>query len=460
MNTILHDCFGDYCKAKPSAFMTDSTKPNYTKAFMVVTSLFFMWGFITVLVDSLIPRLKEVFELSYFEAGLVQFAFFMAYFFLSIPSGFILARIGYKKGMLLGLATMGVGCLLFWPAAQLRIFEIFLVGYFVLAGGMTILQVAANPYVAVLGDARTASSRLNLSQAFNSVGTTLAPIAGAMFILSDNIYSGDEISLLSEAEKLAYYASEASAVQGPFIVLALALLALAGLVAVVKLPDVLDTEHAGSYVKTMANKHLMMGALAIFVYVGAEVAIGSYLVNYFLDMNLAEAIRNSSLLSGLSASLLNTDNLSSIDSKGVVGAFVTFYWGGAMIGRFVGAYLTSVLSPGKVLGGFALGAVLMVAISMSTTGVIAMVSILSVGLFNSIMFPTIFTLAIEDLGDLKPLGSGILCTAIAGGAIIPPLYGYFTDLAGFKTAFLLLIACYGYILFYGVGTRSKLQVDE
>ena len=281
--------------------MSDSTKPNYTRAFIVVTSLFFMWGFITVLVDSLIPRLKEIFELTYFQAGLVQFAFFMAYFFLSIPSGFILARIGYKKGMLLGLATMGVGCLLFWPAAELRIFEIFLLGYFVLAGGMTILQVAANPYVSVLGDARTASSRLNLSQAFNSVGTTIAPIIGAMFILSDNIYSGDEIGLLAEAGKLAYYASEASAVQGPFVVLAFALLALAGLVAVVKLPDVLDTEHAGSYMKAMASKRLMMGAVGIFVYVGAEVAIGSYLVSYFLDMNMAEAIKNSNWLAGISS---------------------------------------------------------------------------------------------------------------------------------------------------------------
>ena len=436
--------------------MSDSTKPNYTRAFIVVTSLFFMWGFITVLVDSLIPRLKEIFELTYFQAGLVQFAFFMAYFFLSIPSGFILARIGYKKGMLLGLATMGIGCLLFWPAAELRIFEIFLLGYFVLAGGMTILQVAANPYVSVLGDARTASSRLNLSQAFNSVGTTLAPIAGAMFILSDNIYSGDEIVLLSEAEKLAYYASEASAVQAPFVVLAFALLALAALVAVVKLPDVLDTDHAGSYMKAMASKRLMMGAVGIFVYVGAEVAIGSYLVSYFLDMNMAEAIKNSDLLAGISSSLLNTSDLASIDAKGIVGAFVTFYWGGAMIGRFVGAYLTSILSPGKVLGGFATGAVLLILISMSTTELTAMLSILAVGLFNSIMFPTIFTIAIEDLGDLKPQGSGILCTAIAGGAIIPPLYGYCTDLAGFKLAMLLLIACYGYIFFYGITSKRNL----
>lgn len=436
--------------------MSDSTKPNYTRSFIVVTSLFFMWGFITVLVDSLIPRLREIFELTYFQAGLVQFAFFTAYGLMSIPAGFIHARIGFKKGLLLGLSTMGFGCLLFWPAASFRVFELFMLGYFVLAGGMTIVQVAANPYVSALGEPRTAASRLNLSQAFNSLGTTLAPIAGAMFILSDHIYSGEELSALTEAEKLSYFASEASAVQGPFVVLAFSLLALAALVALVKLPKVLDTEHAGSYFEALKNKRLLMGAMGIFVYVGAEVAIGSYLVNYFLELNMVEAIKNSSFLSNISMSILNTNDLNSIDAKGIVGAFVMFYWGGAMVGRFIGAYLTSVLSPGKVLGGFAAGALFMILISMSTAGLTAMISILAVGLFNSIMFPTIFTVAIEDLGDLKPQGSGILCTAIIGGAIIPPLYGYFTDLAGFKMAFMLLLLCYGYILFYGLTDKKTI----
>lgn len=435
--------------------MTEPSKPHFTRSFVVVTSLFFMWGFITVLVDSLIPRLKEVFELTYFQAGLVQFAFFMAYGLLSIPAGFILARIGYKRGMLVGLATMGIGCLLFWPAAHFRTFEVFLLGYFVLAGGMTVLQVAANPYVSVLGDERTASSRLNLSQAFNSVGTTLAPIAGAMFILSDNILGSDEITALSETERLNYYAAEASAVQGPFILLAAALLVLAGFVAMAKLPLVLDTEHAGSYRDALKNNRLVLGAIGIFVYVGAEVAIGSYLVNYFLDMNLAESIKNSGFLSGIAESLLNSNSLETIDAKGVVGAFVTFYWGGAMVGRFVGAYLTSVMSPRKVLYAFALGAISLIGISMGTTGIVAMVSVLAVGLFNSIMFPTIFTLAIEDLGQLKPQGSGILCTAIAGGAFIPPLYGYFTDLAGFKLAFTLLILCYGFIFYFAITEKKK-----
>jgi len=434
--------------------MSSSATPKYGSSLVVVTSLFFLWGFITVLVDSLIPRLKEIFELTYFQAGLVQFAFFMAYGLLSIPAGFILARIGYKKGMLLGLATMGVGCLLFWPAASMRVFGIFLLGYFVLAGGMTILQVAANPYISVLGDPRKASSRLNLSQAFNSLGTTIAPAIGAMFILSDNILSSEELSNLAAEEKLSYLASEASAVQMPFVILAASLLLLAGFVGMAKLPQVLNTEHAGNYRQALKNMQLVKGAIGIFVYVGAEVAIGSYLVSYFLDMNLVEAIKESGFLSRTSAYLLNTGDLNSVDAKGIVGAFVMFYWGGAMVGRFIGAYLTSVLSPGKVLSGFAVGAVLMLLISMNTSGLAAMISILAVGLFNSIMFPTIFTIAIEGLGDLKPQGSGILCTAIVGGAFIPPLYGYFTDLAGFKIAFVLLLICYGYILSYGWGFKG------
>ncbi|MEQ8425611.1 MAG: sugar MFS transporter [Cyclobacteriaceae bacterium] len=421
--------------------------PNFTRAFSVVTTLFFMWGFITVLVDSLIPRLKEIFELSYFEAGLVQFAFFIAYGIVSIPAGALLSYIGYKRGMLIGLATMGVGCLLFWPAASLRIWPLFLIGYFVLAGGMTILQVAANPYVSVLGPERGASSRLNLSQAFNSLGTAIAPLIGAMFILSDNIKSSVEIDSLTEVDKLAYYSAEANAVEGPFIVLAISLLALAVFIALAKLPTVLGEKNVGTYREVLSNKRLTLGAIAIFLYVGAEVAIGSYLVNYFLDMNMAVAIRNSDTARGLCQFLLGND-LSVVDQKGIVGAFVMFYWTGAMVGRFIGAFLTKVYRPARVLSLFGVGAVLMILISMTTVGFVSMWSILAVGLFNSIMFPTIFTLAIEDLGDMKPKGSGILCTAICGGAFIPPLYGFFTDLGGFKVAFILVILCYGYIVYY------------
>lgn len=420
---------------------------KYRFSFALLTSLFFMWGLITVLVDSLIPRLREIFELTYFEAGLVQFAFFIAYGLISIPAGYVLHRVGYKKGMILGLGIMGVGCLLFMPAASYRMFPIFLMGYFILASGMTILQVAANPYVTVLGDEQGASSRLNLSQAFNSLGTTIAPAIGAIFILSDHINSSREIMALDETAKEMYYAAEAAAVQQPFLFLALALIALAIVVAIAKLPVLLNTAAKTNYRMALQDKKLKFGAIGIFLYVGAEVAIGSYLVNYFLDMQLPAIIQSNSTMQWI-LSLFHTD-VSAIDSKAIVGTFVTFYWGGAMVGRFIGSYLTRIYRPNKVLAAFGLLAIIFVLTSMATTGLFSMWAILAVGLFNSIMFPTIFSLAIEDLGEFKPQGSGILCTAIAGGAFIPPLYGYFTDLSGFKMAFVLILFCYGFIVFYG-----------
>ncbi len=433
--------------------MTTSTNKSYQKAFIFLTSLFFLWGFITVLVDSLIPRIRELFTLSYFEAGLVQFAFFGAYFLLSIPAGYILARIGYKKGIILGLSTMAIGCLLFYPAASYRVFGIFMLAYFVLAGGITILQVAANPYVAVLGSEEGASSRLNLSQAFNSLGTAIAPAIGAMLILSDKVKSKDEIAALSETAKEQYLLAEAEAVQTPFIGIAGFIIVLALIFVFVKLPKLLEKVPNGGYAKLLSNKSLMMGAIGIFVYVGAEVSIGSYLVNYFMDMNLFEAIKNNAFMKGISETLLNAD-LGTVDNKAIVGAFVTFYWSGAMVGRFIGAYLTKVIAPAKVLMSFAIGALALILISMNTSGFVAMWTILAVGLFNSIMFPTIFTLAIDGLDDLKPQASGVLCTMIVGGAIIPPLYGLLTDNIGFKLAFVLVILCYGYIWFYG---KSKVK---
>jgi len=406
-----------------------------------------MWGLITVLVDSLIPRLKEIFELSYFEAGLVQFAFFIAYAVVSIPAGNLLHRIGYKKGIILGLTIMGLGCLLFIPAASYRLFPLFLTGYFILASGMTVLQVAANPYVTVLGDEGGASSRLNLSQAFNSLGATIAPALGAIFILSDHIKTPDELKELSESGLEAYYIAEASAVQTPFLSLALALFALTLIVLSVKLPQLLNTSAKTNYSSALKDKKLKLGAVAIFLYVGAEVAVGSYLVNYFLDMNLAEIIRGNDTMRWM-LSFFHSD-IDGIDNKAIVATFVVFYWGGAMVGRFVGSYLTRIYKPNVVLYIFAFMAVVFILLSMSTTVLFSMWAILAVGFFNSIMFPTIFSLAIEDLGELKPQGSGVLCTAIAGGAFVPLIYGFFTDLSGFKPAFIVVILCYLYILIYG-----------
>ena len=428
---------------------------TYINAFVLVTSLFFTWGFLTVLVDSPISRFREIFTLSYFESGLVQFAFFGAYFLLSIPAGFILTRIGYQKGIILGLTTMAVGCFLFYPAASFRTFGIFMLGYFVLAGGMTILQVAANPYVAALGSEETSSSRLILSQAFNSLGTALAPSVGAIYFLSDKILSKEEIELLDLESREIYYLSEASAVQGPFIFFGCFLLAIAIVFFFIKLPSLMPKKESGTYLDAINQKNLIYGVIGIFFYVGAEVTIGSYLVNYFLDMNLVDSIKNNSIMNSI-ATFFKHDIFVLLDNgdykysnKAVFGLFVTFYWSGAMVGRFIGSYLTKIFQAGRVLCFFALIAIFLIFLSAISNGLISMWSILAIGLFNSIMFPTIFTLSLNGLGNLKPKGSGLLCTGIVGGAIIPPLYGLLTDFMGFKFSLIVLSLCYLYIANFG-----------
>ena len=430
---------------------------SYKSSFISVTILFFLWGFITVLVDSLVPRLKEVFEMSYAKTVLVQFAFFTAFFVISLPAGAILTKIGYKKGIVLGLVIMAIGCLLFYPAAEYRNFNVFLVGYFTLAAGITVLQVAANPYVALLGSEDGASSRLNLSQAFNSLGTTIAPVVGALFLLSDSVKTSEEISLLNNTDKASYYAAEAATVQTPFLFIAAFIGILALTFSFIKLPKVMEESPKGGYLALLKNKMMMLGALGIFVYVGAEVAIGSFLVNYFDDMNLAVIIAENQTMMNIANTIASTFNktFSNSDPKSLLGIFIIFYWGGAMIGRFIGAYLTKIMSPGRVLSIFALLAIALIAISINTVGLLSMWSILAVGLFNSIMFPTIFTLTLEGLGDLKAQASGLLCMAIVGGAIIPFAFGSLIDGFGFKTAFILTMICYGYILYYGMIKTSK-----
>lgn len=435
-----------------------TSEKSYKSAFIFLTTLFFLWGFITVLVDSLVPRLKDVFEMSYAKTVLVQFAFFTAFFVVSLPAGAILTKIGYKKGIVLGLVVMAIGCLLFYPAAEFRNFNVFLIGYFTLAGGITVLQVAANPYVALLGSEQGASSRLNLSQAFNSLGTTIAPVVGALFLLSDSVKTSEQINLLSPTEKVNYYASEASTVQTPFLLIAAFIGILAIVFAFIKLPKVMQESPKGGYLSLLKNKLMMMGALGIFLYVGAEVAIGSFLVNYFNDMNLSIIVAENDMMMKIANTIASIFNksFSNSDPKSLLGIFVIFYWGGAMMGRFVGAYLTKIMSPGKVLSIFALLAVTMISISMNTQGLISMWSILAVGLFNSIMFPTIFTLTLEGLGDLKAQASGLLCMSIVGGAIIPFVFGGLIDRFGFKTAFILTMICYVYILYYGKLKASKI----
>ena len=415
-----------------------------------------MWGFITVLVDALIPRLKDVFELTYLQAGLVQFAWFTAYGIISIPGGRLIKRLGYKNGILIGLSLAAIGCLIFYPAASTRLFALFLLALFVVASGITILQVAANPYISVLGPEEGASSRLNLAQAFNSLGTTIAPIISATYLLSDTVKSGTEQAALAPDALEAYRSAEAGAVQVPFVLLALAFLLLAGVIWRIALPRILEDQGGSerSLSDVFSNGRLRAGALGIFVYVGAEVALGSYMVNYGLNLNVHELMQSSPLLERLAglAAAIKGQSVSDMDPKGKLGVLLTFYWGGAMVGRFIGAALMQKIRPGLMLGLFATLAVAMVISSASTTGLAALLLLLGVGLCNSIMFPTIFTLGIEQLGDAKPQGSGILCTAIVGGAVIPPAFGALVDASGFGLALLLPAVCYAYIA--GFGFRS------
>ena len=408
----------------PTSGLQAKATGNYRFPLTILTSLFFMWGFITCLNDILIPHLKGLFELSYAEAMMVQFVFFTAYAVMSLPSGALVKRIGFKKGIVTGLIIAGIGALLFYPAAGVRSYPLFLFAFFVLASGITLLQVSANPYVSILGSSETASSRLNLTQAFNSLGTTVAPYFGSVLILA-------------VATEGATAAQEASAVQGPYLGLAAALFILAAVIAIVKLPIIItsDEDHKPEAAKSEVEskhtsawgyRHLIFGAIAIFVYVGAEVSIGSFLVNFF----------------GLS------DIAGLTEEQG--GKMLIYYWGGAMVGRFIGAAIMQKINPGKILAVNGIMSMILVLLTMTLSGNIAMYTILAVGFFNSIMFPTIFTLAINKLGLHTAQGSGILCMAIVGGAIIPLAQGFFADSSiGLHHSFILPVLCYAYIAFYG-----------
>ncbi len=386
---------------------------TYRFALIALTSLFFMWGFITCLNDILIPALKGAFELSFTQAMLIQFCFFSAYFLVSLPAGKLVGKIGYQKGIVVGLSVACLGCVLFYPAAAMSVYGIFLFALFVLASGITILQVSANPYVTVLGPAETASSRLTLTQAFNSFGTTIAPFFGAFLIFG----AGGE-----------HTATDAAAVKLPYLILAAALLVLAVIFAVLKLPTITATE--GTDTDSISgsawqHRHLVFGAICIFLYVGAEVAIGSFLVNYMAQPEIA----------GFDAATASK--------------YIAYYWGGAMVGRFIGAAVMQYVAAGKVLAFNACVAILLIILSVNSTGMVAVWAILGVGLFNSIMFPTIFSLALQGLGKHTAQGSGILCLAIVGGAIVPLLQGFLADTFSLQISFVLPMLCYGFIVYYG-----------
>ncbi|MEO6829700.1 MAG: sugar MFS transporter [Acidobacteriaceae bacterium] len=416
---------------------TAEVAPSSKSAQAIVIALFFFWGFITCLNDILIPHLKSVFTLSYTEVMLVQTFFFSAYFVFALPSGKVIDWIGYKWTMVTGLLIMSVGALCFIPAAMAPSFPLFLVALAILAAGMTFLQVSANPYVIFLGPARTASSRLNLAQAFNSLGTTVAPYIGSLFILSTIPLTALEAVRLSPPALHAYRLQQSAVVKGPYLIIAVILISFAIVLTMYRLPKLniqtLSSEDADANDPSIwQHRHLLLAVAAIFVYVGAEVSIGSFLVNY-----------------------LSQPNIGHLTEKTAAG-YVAFYWGGAMIGRLGGAGLTQKLRAGPVLGVAAIVAFCLVVTSMLTLGHLAMWSMILVGLFNSVMWPNIFALGIAGLGRLTTLGSSLLVSAAIGAALIPLLQGFVADHIGIHHAFFIPALCYVYICYFGF-SGSKMR---
>jgi FHS family L-fucose permease-like MFS transporter len=397
----------------------------------IVFALFFMFGGITSLNDVLIPKLKELFTLNYTQAMLVQFCFFTAYLVIGIPGAQLVKKIGYMRGAAVGLVIMMVGCLLFIPASRTATYGLFLLALFVLASGVVVVQVVANPLISLLGPARTVHSRLTFAQAFNSLGTTIFPRIGSVLILGG--IAGVSAAQLSGAALDQYRSSETRAIVSSYIGLAVALAVIAAVVWMFrnKLPgEKHDHSSPLAGFSLLKRKRFGFGAFCIFLYVGAEVSIGSLIVNY----------------------LMQKDVLGLTDSG--AGKLIMYYWGGAMVGRFIGSYFLRLMSPGKILASVAMGAIVLIAISANTTGTVSAYSLLAIGLMNSIMFPTIFSLACEKLGPRAADGSGIINIAIFGGAVVPLLTGFLADRSGsLQFALLLPAICYAIIAVFGFYAR-------
>jgi FHS family L-fucose permease-like MFS transporter len=401
-----------------------------------VFALFFIFGGITSLNDVLIPKLKELFTLSYFEAMLIQSAFFGAYLLVSLPGAALVKRIGYMRGAVVGLLTMMAGCLLFIPASQTAVYGLFLLALFVLASGVTIVQVVANPLISLLGSPRTAHSRLTFAQAFNSLGTTVFPYFGSILILGS--LATVTAAELSGPALHAYQTAESQAIVNGYLGLALALAVVAGAVWLFRHRLQGERHEPGNLLagfQLLRRPRFGYGAASIFLYVGAEVAIGSLIVNYLMQPDVLDL------------------------REEAAGKLIALYWGGALVGRFIGSGILRVVSPGKVLAFNALAVIALICISANTSGVVSGYSLLAVGLMNSIMFPTIFSLASEGLGPRAADGSGVICVAIVGGAVIPPLTGWLADVSGSLAFALVLPAlCYALIAGFGVFARRPLAL--
>jgi FHS family L-fucose permease-like MFS transporter len=404
----------------------------------LLASLFFMWGFITVINNTLLPHLRSVFELNYTQTTLIESVWFIAYFVASIPSAKLIERIGYKKSMVVGLCIMALGALIMIPAARIPSYVATLCALFIIACGITLLQVAANPYVAVVGSPQTASARLNLVQAFNSLGTTFAPLFGGYLILGrSNAGTAGASQVLTQAERLA----DAQAVQLPYLIVAAVLVVLALVIARFPLPEFGAANSKASKQQRASHslwrhRNLVFGVPAIFIYLIAEIGVANLFINFVSQPEIG--------------------NLSHEQAS----HYLFVLWGGMMVGRFVGSVLMRSISAERVLAAASLGACVVMLVASFATGQVAMWALISVGLFHSIMFPTIFTLGIKGLGPLTEEGAGLLIMAIAGGALVV-VQGWLADSFGLQTSFLLTAACEIYTLFYALwGARPTNAFPE
>jgi FHS family L-fucose permease-like MFS transporter len=435
--------------ATQSKQSTALTSHGYLVPFITVTALFFIFGFITNLNMGLVPYLRNIFEiqkLQVWEAMLANGAFFTAYFVFSAPTSKLIEAIGYKNTMVVSLFIQVAGALLFLPAARLVSFPLFLTAIFIVGAGVAALQTSANPYVSILGPESSAPVRLNLAQALNSLGGSIAPWVAGAFFLTGAVLSPDQIALKSAADQHAYQVGIADTVRVPYLVIAFGLVVLGIAVAFLHLPHIEAAPVAGSTQpgdspssrSIWSYKHTVLGALGIFFYVGVEVGLATTMVLYFSDFKNG----------GLNLLL-----------KPEAQKLVALYWLGALVGRLLGSWLVSKIPSGKLLGIFGLAAAALVVVSIFSAGHVAIGSLILVGFFNSIMFPNIFTLGIVGLGQMTSKGSGLIMTAVVGGAIIPVVIGYLVDITSYQVALLLPVLCYLYIAFYGfVGSKPARSI--
>jgi FHS family L-fucose permease-like MFS transporter len=396
-----------------------ASSPNYTGPFITITILFCIFGFITSLNNALVPHMKSIFDLSYGPAMLTTSAFFLAYFFFSLPSSWLIERIGYKRTIVISLLVQVIGAALFIPAAKLVNFPLFLLAIFILAAGVTALQTAANPYVSILGPESSAPVRLTLAQAFNSLGQAAGPLVAGWFILTD-------------PTKIATKAAIAQTVQVPFVAIAGGLLILGLAVMFTSLPAIASTRAFRPATdgdpllgrSIWSYRHTVLSAVGIFFYVGVEVTLAGVAINYFLAQG--------------------------VSTPKIAGMLVSFYWIGSLIGRFLGSWMLTFIKANKLLTVFGFLGVVFLLISMFSTGPVAIWTLILCGFANSIMFPNIFALGVAGLGPMTSKGSGIITTAIVGGAVIPPIYGTLVDRVGMQYAFIVPIICYLYIAYFGM----------